>query len=353
MNGPRITIVGDGVEAWLFAALFRQLSRRTGTLVVVPPPHRQETGRIALPPVVTGVHRLLRIAPDILTGFGKPRYGIDIATDGDGRMLLPYGSYGDPDESGNLVNAWIRLRSEGDAPALAGLSANTALAAGGKPGPDADPRLLRSIVAGWDIDGERYRAMLKNAALAHGVECSESALDTGASIDADLIVDASEGHAGPTSAAGWHGRWLRIGTAAHRLHAAEPFAIAAVLSAAARLTSLLLRPDTMVLLAEEYNRQLAIELEGMEAASAMLARLSGQEGRSMLLDRYAARYRVAGLLPADPQPWTRDFWLAAFDAAGWRPGRYNPNLDRFDTDRSTRRFDDWAALIVRDLPGRS
>lgn len=366
MNGPRIAIVGDGVEAWLFAALFRQLSRHTSALVVVPTPHRRETGRIALPPVVTGVHRLLRIAPDLLAGFGKPRYGIEIATDDGGRMLLPYGSYGDPDEPGNLVNAWIRLRSEGDAPALAGLSANTALAAGRKPGPDADPRLLRSIVAGWEVEDERYRAILKDAALARGVECSEVALDTdslaetsllirsidGTPIDADLIVDASEGHAALKSAAGWHGRWLRIGTAAHRLLEAEPFAIAAVLSAATRLTSLLPRPDTMVLLAGEYNRQLAIELEGMEAASAMLARLSGQEGRSMLLDRYAARYRVAGLLPADPQPWTRDIWLAAFNAMGWRPERYDSNLDRFDTDRSTRRFDDWAALIVRNLPGR-
>jgi hypothetical protein len=109
----------------------------------------------------------------------------------------------------------------------------------------------------------------------------------------------------------------------------------------------------MALLTQEYNRLLAIELEGMEAASAMLARLSGQEGHSVLLDRYATRYRVAGLLPADLRPWTRDMWLSAFDAMEWHPERYDLNLDRFDTDRSTQRFDDWAALIGRDLPGRS
>jgi hypothetical protein len=352
MNGPRIAIVGDGVEAWLFAALFRQLSRRTGTLVVIPPPQRRETGRIALPPVVADIHRLLRIAPDLIAGFGTPRYGIEIAIDDGSQMLIPYGSYGDPDEPGNLVNAWIRLHSEGDAPALAGLSANAALAAGGSPRPDADPHLLRSIVAGWDVDGERYRATLKDAALARGVECSGSAFAPDTLIDADLIVDASEGHAAPQSGVGWHGRWLRIGTAAHRLHDAEPFAIAAVFSAAARLVSLLPRPDAMALLAREYNRQLAIELEGMEAASAMLERLFGQEARSVALDRHEARYRIAGLLPADPQPWTRDMWLSAFDAMGWRPERYDPNLDRFDTDRSTRRFDEWAALIDRYLPGR-
>jgi hypothetical protein len=210
--------------------------------------------------------------------------------------------------------------------------------------------LLRSIVAGWDVDGERYRAILKDAALARGVDCSGSAFKTDTAIDADLIVDASEGHAPPQSDAGWHGRRLRIGTATHRLPDVEPFGIAAVLSAAARLTSLLPRPDAMVLLARDYNRQLAIEREGMEAASAMLARLSGQDERSAAMDRHEARYRVAGLLPADPQPWTRDMWLSAFDAMGWRPGRYDPNLDRFDTDRSTRRFDEWAALIDRNLP---
>jgi len=364
VNGPRIAILGDGIEAWLFAALFRQLSRRAGTLLVVPMPHRQAAERIALPPVVESAHRLLRIAPASLAPFGWPRYGVHIAAPGGREVLIPYGGYGEPKEPGNLVDAWIRLESEGRAPALAGLSANAALMTGGRPGPNSDPRLLRSISAGWEVDAGRYGAVLKDAALARGTHAAigdDPLMETpsllrladGTVLEADLVVDASESIIASGNRAGWHGHVLRVGTSAQRLDDAEPFAIAAVLSGAARLASLLPRPDAKPLLAREYNRLLAVELAGMEAASAMLARLAGREGPSVTLDRYEARYRFAGLLPADPQPWTRDMWLSAFDAMGWRPGRYDPNLDRFDTDRSAQRFDDWKALIDRDLARRA
>lgn len=365
MNGPRIAILGDGIEAWLFAALFRQLSRRSGTLLVIPTSHARGADTIALPPVVAGAHHLLRIAPATLAAFGQARYGIRIVGAGGAGALIPYGAYGDPEGPGNLVDAWIRLRSDGRAPALAALSANRALQSGGQLRADSDPALLRSISAGWEMDADRYRALLRQVAVSHGVLCSAAtaAMDRpagaphftdGNAIEADLLIDASEGGlAAWNNEAGWHGRILAIGTAARRLDAAEPFAIAGVLSAAARLAAFLPRPDAMPLLAREYNRLLAIELAGMDSASAMLARLAGRDTPSATLDRYEARYRFAGLLPADPQPWTRDIWLSAFDALGWRPGHYDPNIDRFDHDRSTQRFDAWRATIDRHLPGRA
>jgi len=340
MTGPRLAILGDGVEAWLFAALFRQLSRRFGTLTVIPAPPAHASGTIALPPVVAGAHQLLRIAPAALAAFGRPRYGMRIAGAAGAETLIPYGSYGDPDEAGNLADAWIRLRSEDRAPALAGLSANRALMSGGLLGPEPDPRLLRSISAGWEVDADRYRSLLKDAALSRGVLCPAVAPD---SVEADILIDARETSAGEP---GWQGRTLSIGSAARHWDGPEPFAIAALLSAAARLATLLPRRDAMPLLAREYNRLLTIELAGMDSASAMLVRLAGRDAPSGTLDRLEARYRLAGLLPADPQPWTPDLWLSAFDALGWRPQRYDPNLDRFDGDRSTRRFDAWTAMIA-------
>jgi hypothetical protein len=347
MTGPRIAILGSGVEAWLFAALFRQLSRRAGTLLVIPTPNERGPATIALPPVVASAHALLRIAPPVLAAFGRPRYGIRIAGADGTEALIPYGSFGDPDAPGTLADAWIRLRSEDGAPPLASLSINRALMAGGQLRPDSDPRLLRSIGAGWEIDTDRYTALLKEAALSRGAECSAIAPDA---VESDLVIDAREDRR-PASAGetGWHGRTLSIGSAARSWDTAEPFAIAAVLAAAARLATLLPRRDAMPLLAREYNRLLAIELAGMETASALLARLAGRDAPCGTLDRYEARYRAAGLLPADPQPWTQDIWLSAFDALGWRPQRYDPNIDRFDGDRSTRRFDGWKALIDRHI----
>lgn len=351
MNGPRLAIVGNGIAAWLFAAVFRQLSRRSGSLLVIPAPNQRDPARIALPPVMAGAHDLLRIAPATVAALGQPRYGIRVAGADGAETLIPYGNYGDPDGPGNLVDAWIRLRSEGPAPALAGLSANRALLSGGRLSPASDPRLLRSIGAGWEVDAEGYRALLKETALARGVLCPAVAPDAA---EADLLIDASEsdctarGHA-----PGWHGGTVSIGTTIGQPDAAEPFAIAAVLSAAARLATLLPRLDASPMLAREYNRLLAVEQAGMGSASAMLARLAGREAPSETLDRHEARYRVAGLLPADPQPWTRDIWLSAFDALGWRPQRYDPNIDGYDGDRSTRRFDAWTAMIGRHLPDRA
>ncbi|WBO21549.1 tryptophan 7-halogenase [Sphingomonas abietis] len=362
-----IAVLGDGIEAWLFAAIARQLLRGSVPVMVVPAGPQSLSDTIALPPDIERVHRLLRIPPALVRAIARPRYGIAVPRHDAKALFIPYGGIGDPGTPGDFAADWIRARVMGHPPALSSLSVNAALHSGAILPPDAPAELRRSGTAGWEAATGRYHSLLREAAQACGVvqsapwaepltaERAAAAwhLADGTRLTADIWVDArgDAGVAHSPSPPGWHADRIGVGTMAQRIDAPEPFAIAAIASAAARLVALLPRGPARSQLAAEYHRQLSCEQDAIAAAGAALSRLAGQDAKSATLDRYADRYRVAGLLPADPQPWSAETWLFCFDAMGIVPRRYDPNSDRYPVDQAADRMTARAMAIAR-LPGR-
>jgi tryptophan halogenase len=359
MTTTSIAVLGDGIEAWLFAAIARQLLRGSQPVTVVPAGQQPLSGIVALPPDIERVHRLLRIAPALVTAIGRPRYGIRVEPPHGREIFIPYGRIGAPETPDQPIADWIRARAMDQAPALADLSANFALRHGATIAQGTPASLRPSIAVGWDAEAGRYHSLIRQAALACGVVQSAPLSDDRdpaplhlvdeTHLTADILIDARE-HAcmaAPPSSPGWREDRIGVGSIAQRIDAPEPFAIAAIASAAARLVALFPRASARSRLAAEYNRQLAIEQDAMQAAGAALSRLAGNEGRSATLDRYVDRYRVAGLLPADPQPWSADIWLFCFDAMGIVPRRYDPNVDRTPADQAAKRMTAWSAAIAQ------
>jgi Tryptophan halogenase len=357
-----IVILGNGVEATLFAALFSHLQRGFATLTLVAPASNPTYGQtVALPSDIDRAHRILRIAPPTMAQIGAPRFGLSFTAPTGKPVIIPYGTLGPPDLMGEFADHWIRARVSGESRPVTDYSVNARLMAVVTPTPLHDPDLHKSVAMGWEVNAILYRQLLQQSAagrhampgepiqrIERGPEgINEIILADGSILRGDLYIDASEGRieAGPGSTAGWSGNMLTVGTAAQRLDGPEPFTIAATVSAVARLTNLMPRADALPVLAAEYRRLLAQEQEGMLTAAQMLRRLSGDAVSSDKLDAHEARYRDAGLLPVDPQPWSPDMWLACLDARGIRPRRYDPNVDRHDAAAFSRHAERWRARI--------
>jgi hypothetical protein len=362
MTPCRIALLGDDVETWLYAALLSQLSRGSTAITVVPTARKRDRVEIALPPDIERVHALLRIAPQTIMALGRPRYGIHINRPGGGPIFIPYGRLGDPDMPGDFRDLWIRARFFGEAGSWEDYSSTIRLLTGGNPKLAQDSRVRRGIIAGWDMAVEPYLALVKDAALARGVRRSAAfigqvssgrsigtiRLADGTALEADIFV--TMGPDCPQEMAhgsdGWRDNLVMAGASDLEASQTEPFGIASILSSAARLVRLLPRsPSRLSGLAGEYNRILKVERAAMEAAAAVLQRLAGRSSACQTLDGYVERYRVAGLLPQDPQPWSRDIWLVCLDSLGLNPVRYDPNIDRIPRADAQAQLTRWRDII--------
>lgn len=356
-----IAVIGSGVEAWLYVSLLARLLRGYGSVILVPVGPADAVGMIALPPSIEVAHRLLGIAPSDIAAIGQPRHGIRIARSIGGEARIPYGAYGNP-QGKPFAGQWLRLRAAGKAAPLAAYSVNAALLAGAALRRDADVEVVRTISTGWQVDTVRYRTILATSARRLGIaqgapfaaveregeRATGLRLADGDRIAADLVVDASEGTAALLDPSiGWRNTCVAVGSADQRFDGPEPFAIAAILSAAARLVNLLPRPGSIPVLSAEYRRLLDVERTAMTAADAALRRLVDRSCAlpDAALARFDALYGAAGLLPDDPQPWLPDQWLSCLDMAGLSPTR----LDGEASPAAERELADWVARVARSV----
>lgn len=350
-----IAVVGDGVEGHLFAALAARLLRGAATVSMVAIDAPEARARINLPPSIAKGHRALALPEATIAAIGQRRYGIRIDRAGGGEAHLPYGRYGDPTLP-PFIPAWQRARTTGEAEPLAAYSANAALMAGATLRREADPDVARSVATGWTVDRAAYRDLLGEAAARLGVTPSPGSanglrLAGGRFVAADFIVDASEGAAALLEpGTGWAGAVLAVGSADRRYGDSEPFGVAAILSAVARLVELLPRRAAMPVLAAEYRRLLSVERLSMATADAALRRLGDPDAAPpAALEQAAAHYRAAALLPRDPQPWAADQWLSYFELAGRRPRRAPAMLTTNHPDATPRAIAQWAARVAQSF----
>lgn len=213
---PKVAIVGGGVAGWMAAAaLGHAYKERAADITLIDAPVNELPVSSALPTLRGFLERLgigeaefLKRTGALVSlgtkfiGWGAP----------DQSFFHPFGSYGTSIGTVGFHHCWLRLRALGDETALAEYSLACAAAARGRfafPAKNSSS-VLSSFSYGYHFDGALYAKMLREYALARGVNHHTGAfasavlrgddgfieklqMQDGSEISADLYIDCSDG----------------------------------------------------------------------------------------------------------------------------------------------------------------
>jgi tryptophan halogenase len=212
---PKIAIVGGGTASWMAAAaLSHAYKERAVDITLIDAPTNELPISSALP-TLRRFHERLRIgeADFLKRTSALPTLGTKFIGWGiPGQSFFhPFGSYGTSIGTVGFHHCWLRLRAQGDKTALADYCLACVAATQGRfafPAQDANS-VLSSFSYGYHFDGALYAGMLREYALARGVNHPGHMLVRailhgedgyiekleleGAEVSADLYIDCSDG----------------------------------------------------------------------------------------------------------------------------------------------------------------
>lgn len=342
----RVLIVGQGVDAWMTAAVLATAGRGVLEVLVAETAPPAEGPLVALP-ALRGLHARLGL-PDI----GKPLLALR-----HGPAVEPFGDTGAALEGLAFHHYWLRA---GQGEPLEAWSLAAQAAARGRFAPRAaDPRSpLSTLDHGLLLDAAVYAKALKAMALKAGAAQVEDRPK------ADLVVDAS-GETGDAAGEDWSA-WLPVGArlsgvdgavasfahdaplkAGRRVRAVED-GVVAVGAALARLGAadggdlhllqttvsrlVALLPTSPAAIAE-FNRLTALALD--RARDMAILRWGVLDAPppelAWKIGQFASRGRV---VMYDEETWPEGSWVHAFLARGIVPRRWDPLAERMPLERT-------------------
>lgn len=339
----RVLIVGNGVEAWMAAAVLATAGK--GVLQVqvtgegLPP-----TGRIAALPALRTLHARLGVTEETLARAigARPRLAARY-----GEAVEPFGETGAMFEGLAFHHYWLATGQ--DAPLADWSLAAQAAARGRFSLPDPDPRSpLSTLDYGLSLDAAAYAGLLKATALKAGatvgageaelvVETAAGPYDhdwsawlpTGVALAEDDLITGFQPApltAGRRDKAVDDGR-VFIGAAYAAIGAGDGGDLLLLQTVVSRLVALF--PDTPAA-ADEFNRLTTLATE--RARDMAILRWGALDAPPQELAWKIAQFESRGrVVTYDEEAWPEQSWVHAFLARGFRPKRWDPLAERAPT----------------------
>lgn len=341
----RVLINGNGVEAWMAAAVLATAGKDV-LHVAVDAEGPAPAGRIAALPALRGLHARLGITEETLARAvgARPRLAARY-----GEAIEPFGETGAMFEGLAFHHYWLATGQ--DAPLADWSLAAQAAARGRFALPNPDPRSpLSTLDYGLSLDAAAYAGLLKATALKAGATVGDG--------EADLVVETAAGpydhdwsawlpagvalaedalvttfqpaplSAGRRDKAVEHGR-VFIGPAYAAIGAGDGGDLHLLQTAVSRLVALF--PDSPAA-AEEFNRLTALATE--RARDMAILRWGVLDAPPQELAWKIAQFESRGrVVMYDGETWPEQAWVHAFLARGFKPRRWDPLAERTPLDQ--------------------